>query len=257
MACITLENVAVDFPIYHGARSLKKTILQHTVGGIIGYDERQRTCIHALTDISFELVNGDRVGVIGSNGAGKTTLLRALAGIYEPARGRLRIDGKVTSLIDCNSGFDSESSGYENLFLRSSILGFPRSATEAKIADIVECSELGDFVHLPMRMYSSGMQSRLVFAAVTAMDTEVLLLDEWLSAGDANFVEKARRRAEEFVRRPSIMVIASHNNEIIRKICNKALWLEHGRLQAFGPIDEVLERYDSAAAAANAAAVAA
>jgi len=249
MVRIVSSDVSIDFPIYHGARSIKKAILHHTVGGLIGYNNRSQTCVHAIANLSFELKEGDRVGLIGPNGAGKTTLLRALAGIYEPARGQILVEGKITSLIDCFSGFDSESSGYDNLFLRTSILGYPRSAIEEKIDEIVEFSELGDFIHLPMRMYSSGMAARLVFAAVTALDAEILLLDEWLNVGDANFVEKAQRRAMDMVDRASIMVIATHTNDIIRRLCNKVLWLEHGLLKGFGETNEVLDKYLSAAPA--------
>ena len=245
MASILVDNVSIDFPVYYGARSLKKTLLHHAVGGIIGYDSRNRTCVHAISGLSFRLEKGDRVGVIGPNGAGKTSLLRALAGIYEPSQGRIRIEGKVTSLIDCTSGFDSESSGYDNLFLRSSILGYSKSYIQDKLDDIIKFSDLGDFLYLPMRMYSSGMTARLVFATVTAFDPEVLLLDEWLGVGDANFIEKAQRRAEEFVNRSSIMVIASHSNTIIQRLCNKVIWLENGTLRAMGTADDILPQYAS------------
>ena len=244
MASITVENVSVDFPIYGGgSRSLKKSVIRAGTGGRLARDAGDRLCVRALNDVSLEIENGDRLGIVGPNGAGKTTLLRVLAGVYEPAYGIVRRNGHVSTLFDATLGMDMEATGYENILLRGLFLGFrPREARE-KMDEIAEFTDLGDYLAMPVHTYSSGMKLRLGFAASTCFDPEILLMDEWIGMGDAHFLEKAQRRMERFVGRSSILVIASHSEALIERHCNKAVLLDHGEVMAIGPVDEALTAY--------------
>lgn len=244
MASIHLEGVSVDFVVYQGSsRSLKKTLLHSSTSGIIKHDAQHRVFVQALDDVTVQLEHGDRVGLIGGNGAGKTTLLRAMAGVYEPTHGRIRVDGRVTPLFDLSIGFDPDASGYDNIRMRAAYLGVSRAEIEARMDDIAAFTELGDHLDLPVRTYSAGMMLRLAFGSATAIDAEILLMDEWIAVSDAQFLEKAERRAEDFVRRASILVVASHVESVLRRLCNKLLWLDNGRVVMMGPVDEVLTLY--------------
>ena len=198
--CIQIEDVSVLFPLYHGnARSLKKTVMA-AASGRLGKDRQHRVVVQALRDISFSLAGGDRLGLIGSNGAGKTTLLRTLAGIYEPVIGRVRVQGSVSALLDASLGMNLELTGRENIMLRGLYNGLPRPALPRLEDDVAEFAGLGDFLDLPVRIYSAGMVVRLGFALATAIRPEILLMDEWILAGDAEFLERARHRLETMVR---------------------------------------------------------
>ena len=190
------------------------------------------------------LEDGDRIGLIGHNGSGKSTLLKVLAGIYEPIEGRLLVEGRVTPLFDMMPGLDLEDSGYENIITCGLLLGLSRDEIESKIPDVEEFSELGEYLALPVRTYSSGMTMRLGFALVTALDPGVLLMDEGIGAGDARFAERAEKRLNEFVGRSRIVVVASHAPGLIKSICNKAALLQAGRIVAMGAVDDVFEQYD-------------
>ena len=214
-AGIRAEGLCIDFPLYHGnSRSLKKTMLA-AASGRLGEDGQHRMVVQALRDISFTLRPGDRLALVGGNGAGKTTLLRALAGIYEPVAGRLRVDGAVGSLLDVNSGMNNDLSGRENIMLRGLYNGMNRAATARLVADVCDFAELGEFMELPVRFYSSGMAVRLAFAMATAIQPQVLLMDEWFLAGDANFLDKARARMESLVKTAEILVLSSHLENIV------------------------------------------
>lgn len=244
MAQIHLDQVSVEFVIYQGSgRSLKKTLLHSSTSGIIRHDAQHRIQVNALNKVSFQLDHGDRLGLIGGNGAGKTTLLRTLAGVYEPTAGRIRVEGQVTPLFDLSIGFDGDASGYDNIRMRAAYLGVSNEEIESKMDDIAAFTELGDHLDLPVRTYSAGMMLRLAFGAATAIDAEILLMDEWIAVSDAQFLEKAERRAEEFVSRASILVVASHVESVLRRLCNKLLWLENGRVVMIGPVEEVLSLY--------------
>ena len=244
MASIMLENVHVNFPIYNNAsRSLRHRMVSASTGGRIGADGQDRVVVEALTDVSFVLSHGDRVALIGHNGAGKTTLLRVLAGIYAPWRGRVHVQGRVAPIFDVGLGIDLESTGYENIRLRGLYLGFTRAEIDAKMAEIADFTELGSFLHMPVRTYSAGMLTRLAFAVSTSIEPEILLLDEGIAAGDAAFMEKANLRLHAFIESSGIMVLASHAEPLVRMFCNKALLLEHGRVLRFGSVDEVLDAY--------------
>jgi ABC-type polysaccharide/polyol phosphate transport system ATPase subunit len=241
---VRLKHVSVEFPIYQGSsRSLKKVLLAHSSRGNLARDAHDRINVRALNDVSFELHSGDRFALVGPNGAGKTTLLKVLAGVFEPTHGRILSSGPVTSLLDTGVGLNPEATGYENITLRGMYMGIrPREmATHADA--IAEFTELGDYLDMPVRTYSSGMMIRLAFAISTCIPPDILIMDEWLTAGDARFLAKAQRRIEEFVRHSSILVLASHSMHLCEEWCSRGLLLHHGRVLSIGPIAEVLAAY--------------
>jgi ABC-type polysaccharide/polyol phosphate transport system ATPase subunit len=241
---LTLENVSVSFPIYHGgSRSLKKNLLFRSSGGHLANDANHRIIVEALRNISARFQPGDRVALIGANGAGKTTLLRVMAGIYEPVTGTVTSRGRISPMFDIGLGIDSEISGYENIRLRGLILGLSPLEMEERMQDIVEFTELGDYLDIPVRTYSTGMMTRLVFAVATCFAPEILLMDEWIVAGDASFISKAQHRIQTFVENASILILASHSLAICRQFCKKAIWMEAGQIKAFGPVEEVIDAY--------------
>jgi lipopolysaccharide transport system ATP-binding protein len=232
MAFLKLENCSLNLPVYGaGNRSLKQMMLSSVTGGRIAADSRRLTVVEALRDVSLEINAGDRVGLIGHNGAGKTTLLRLLAGIYEPTAGTFRSQGRVTSLLDLTLGLDYEATGYENIVLRGLILGSTKAQMASLTPQIAEFSELGEYLSMPVRTYSSGMVLRLAFSIVTAVHADVLLMDEWLSVGDADFVKKAELHMKEFVGKADILVLASHNKDIIDDLCNVIIEMEAGAIK--------------------------
>lgn len=241
---LALDNVSVSFPIYQGgSRSLKKSLLFKSSGGHIATDANHRIVVEALRDVSLHFTPGDRVALIGSNGAGKTTLLRVMAGIYEPAIGQVRISGRISPMFDIALGIDSELSGYDNIQLRGRILGLSSQEIAEKLPDIVAFTELGDYLDLPVRTYSSGMMTRLTFAVATCFSPEILLMDEWIMAGDSAFMTKAEERIGSFVSKASILVLASHSEEICRRWCNKGVWLEKGEVKCIGDVEDILQKY--------------
>ncbi|NTZ87463.1 ABC transporter ATP-binding protein [Burkholderia metallica] len=244
MAHIELKNVTLDLPIYDvQGRSLKKQVLRMGRRNRIAEGNDGVIVVRALDDLSFRFDRGDRVGLIGHNGAGKSTLLRAMAGIYPPTAGSLSRVGKAVPLLDISLGMDENSTGMQNIRLRGLLLGMTDAEIRRKQNDIAEFSELGDYLDLPIRTYSSGMKMRLAFAVSTAVDAEILLLDEVMGVGDASFMHKAEARLEELHDRAEIVVLAMHSNKEIRKVCNKALWMERGRVRAFGEVDDVVSQY--------------
>lgn len=246
MASITLEKVSVSFPIYSSAtRSLKNRLIQSATGGQIRSESGSNriAVVQALQDIDLALESGDRIGLIGHNGAGKTTLLRVLARIYEPNEGRVSIDGSTVPLFDISLGMDPESNGYENILLRGLYLGLNRRQILARMDEIAEFTELGDFLNLPIRTYSAGMRMRLAFAVSTSVAPDILLLDEGIGAGDAAFLEKANQRLARFTEQVSIIVVSSHSEELVSRMCSKALLMEHGRVLMSGTTAAVLAQY--------------
>jgi lipopolysaccharide transport system ATP-binding protein len=242
-AVIHVEDVSVLFPLYHGSsRSLKKMVVA-AASGRLAQDQQQRVVVRALSNINLHLESGDRLGLVGSNGAGKTTLLRVLAGIYEPVLGRLRVKGSLNALLDPNLGMNMELTGRENILLRGLYHGLARSALPRLEEDVADFAELSDFIDLPVRIYSAGMVVRLGFALATAIKPQILLMDEWFLAGDAVFLDKARHRLEEMVRGADILVLSSHQADIVRSWCTRVLWLDQGHVVADGPADEVLDQY--------------
>jgi lipopolysaccharide transport system ATP-binding protein len=241
MARIVAEDISVDFPLYHGsARSLKKTVFA-VAAGRLGEDGQRRTVVQALRNISFKLRSGDRLGLIGTNGAGKTTLLRTLAGIYEPVGGRVMVDGSLNALLDTQLGMNPDLTGRENILLRGLYSGLTAAQIRRLEEDVQDFAELGEFMELPVRLYSSGMVIRLGFALATAVNPQVLLMDEWFMAGDIRFLAKAMGRMENVVRGAEILVLSSHQNQAVRDWCTRVIWLDHGRVRADGPASEVLD----------------
>lgn len=239
MATIELNNVSLVYPLYGtNSRSLKVSVLQAATGGKF-LKEEATVKVQALDGISFTLENGDKLGLIGHNGAGKTTLLKVLAKIYEPTSGKLNISGKLNSLFNIMVGMDHGLTGYENILLRGLILGLSKKQISNVISEIEEFAELGEFIHLPLHSYSSGMLVRLGFAIITSISSEILLIDEVLSVGDARFIDKARKRISTLIDQSHIMVLSTHDHEVIRSFCNKVLWLEQGRIKLFGNTEEV------------------
>jgi ABC-type polysaccharide/polyol phosphate transport system ATPase subunit len=244
---LTLENVSVSFPIYSsGSRSLKKRLLFRGSGGQLARDASQRVKVEALRNVSLSFSAGDRVALVGSNGAGKTTLMRVMAGIYGPAEGVVRSKGLISPMFDLGLGIDPEISGYENIRLRGLILGLSAREVEERMEDIAGFTELGDYLDIPVRAYSSGMMTRLTFAVATCFAPKILLMDEWILAGDSAFLAKAQRRVETFIGKISIVVLASHNNDICRRWCNKAVWMERGEVRAQGEVGSILDAYAAA-----------
>src|SRR5207245_601381 len=214
------------------------------VGGLMRREGRHnRLTIHALEGISLEIRHGDRVGFLGPNGAGKSTLLRVLAGVYEPTAGRVTIEGRVSPLFNTSPGLDIEDTGYENIHTCGLFLGMTRQEILRKASEIGEATGLGDYLALPVRTYSTGMIMRLGFAIATAIDPEILLLDEGLGAGDARFAEGAKRRVDALISRSHILVLASHDQGLIRSMCNRALLLVSGKSVLQGGVEEVLDGY--------------
>lgn len=244
MAHIKFESVGIEFPIFNATgRSLTSKLLEVATGGRLDRDPSGRVLVRSLDNVNFEIQEGERVGLLGHNGAGKSTLLRALSRVYIPQHGKAHIDGRVTSLIDIALGLNPEATGRENIFLRGALLGIPKSQLVEMFDEIVDFSELGNFIEMPMRTYSAGMQLRLAFAVSTVVRPEILLMDEWLSVGDSGFVEKAEQRLSDLVSKSKILVIASHSRSLIEKTCNRAIWLEHGLVKLDGPVAEVTEAY--------------
>jgi ABC-type polysaccharide/polyol phosphate transport system ATPase subunit len=243
MSLVVVDSVYVDFPIYGNSRNLRRALFQRATGGFVQYKE-DRVIVKALSDISFTLDEGDRIGLIGHNGAGKSTLLKVLAGIYEPVAGQVLVDGKTTPLFDTMPGLDAEDTGYENIITAGLLLGLTRDEIENRIPDIEQFSELGEYLSLPVRTYSAGMQARLGFSLVTTVDPEILLMDEAIGAGDARFTDKVTERLKNFVDRSSILVLASHSTDLVKRTCNKAALMNGGRILAIGAVDDVLAEYD-------------
>jgi ABC-2 type transport system ATP-binding protein len=244
VTAIRLRDVSVDFPVYQGSsRSLKKTLMRAGAGGRILADASHRLVVHALDSITIDIEEGDRVALIGPNGAGKTTLLRVLAGTYEPSVGQILVDGHVAPLFDSALGLNPDATGYENIVLRGVYMGMSPKEMSGRMEEIATFTELGDYLRMPIRSYSSGMLMRLAFGVATCVHPEILLMDEWLLAGDAYFLDKARARLASFVTGSKILVLASHSDVIVREWCNKALFLERGQIRMFGPVDDVLAAY--------------
>jgi len=240
MAGIEAHALTIEFPLYHhNARSLKRRIFDGATRRVKQHAE-SRVVVAALADLNFLIGKGDRVALIGSNGAGKTTLLRTIAGIYEPVAGQLMVEGTIGSLIDPGAGMNPLLTGRENIVLRGLYRGLTEREGRSLADEVAEFSGLGEFIDLPIRGYSAGMNVRLSFAMATAMTPEILLMDEWFLAGDADFMAKAEARMTRLVTGADILVIATHDMAIVRKWCTRAIKLDAGRIIADGSVAEVL-----------------
>jgi ABC-2 type transport system ATP-binding protein len=246
---IETRDAWVEFPIFDAkTRSLKKTFLG-AAGGAIGRNTENVVVIEALRDITLSLKMGDRVGLVGHNGAGKSTLLRLLSGIYEPTRGSAAVRGRVAPVFDLGVGMDPEISGFENIIIRGLFLGQTRKQMMAKVDEIADFTELGEYLSMPLRTYSTGMRVRLAMGVVTSIDPEILLLDEGIGAVDADFLKKAQSRLQRLVERSGILVFASHSNEFLARLCKTAMWIDHGTIKMSGGIEDVVRAYEGEDAA--------
>jgi ABC-type polysaccharide/polyol phosphate transport system ATPase subunit len=243
MAHINLKNVTVDFPVVNASsRSLQLRVFQSLGGQLSSHNKT--VIVRALDGVNLSLRDGDRLGIIGHNGSGKTTLLRVLAGVYRPGEGSATIEGSVSSFTDLTLGMDPESTGWENIIFRCAFMGMSFREAKRRSAGIAEFSELGEYLNLPARTYSSGMFLRLAFAISTSVEPEILIMDEMISTFDAQFIEKAQRRLREVVDNANILALASHDMNVIQEICNKVVWLEHGTIKQFGPPERVVQAYE-------------
>lgn len=245
MTFINLNNVHIDFPIYNvQAFSLRHSLVKAATGGILKRKKDVIT-VSALKNITFSLQSGDRLGLIGHNGSGKTTLLKLLAGIYAPTTGEIQTKGKISTLFDVLLGAQDDMTGLENLYLSSITRGKSLVETKRSLKEMASFTELGDYLHVPMRTYSSGMKLRVGFAVATEGTPDILLIDEIFGAGDQSFVEKSSARLKGLIERSGILVFSSHSKELLRQLCNKIMVLEHGEIKAMGETEEVLSFYDA------------
>lgn len=233
---IILKNVSVQYPLNqpkHFSEYFKKRNLKTTQ-------------INALSNVNLTIKKGERVGLIGSNGAGKSTILKVMAQIYRPTQGQCQTIGNICPLFELATGFETELSGWNNIYIRAMLLGMPKSQIKQKVQEIADFTELGKYLDFPVRTYSSGMFIRLAFAVSTALDPEVLLLDEVIGAGDASFYLKAQKRLDEFIGSGQIIVLSTHAPDLLERFCDRTIWLAKGSVVMDGPTEEVWRAYEKA-----------
>lgn len=241
MARIELHNVDLTFKVRASGRITLKEFLTR---GLFRRSVNPVIEVNALQDVSLHFEEGQRIGILGHNGAGKSTLLKVLAGIYPPTRGRRDVQGRISSLFDITLGFELDSNGWENIGYRGYLQGETPATLRAKIKAIGEFSELGQFLEMPVRYYSAGMLVRLAFSIATAINPEILLVDEVLSVGDLSFQQKARQRMCEMMAKAQLIVLVSHDLDSLKKMCDQAVWMDHGRVRQVGPVTEVVAAYN-------------
>jgi ABC-type polysaccharide/polyol phosphate transport system ATPase subunit len=236
---LELVNVSLTYPVLSvNARSIRHVLLNTMTGGKMLRDARDVVHVQALDGVSLRLHEGDRLGIVGHNGSGKTTLLKVIAGIYEPSAGLVLASGTISSMIDLGTGIDTDATGVENIKLVGRLRGFSEKVIKSQIEEIATFADLGSFIDLPVRTYSAGMMMRLLFSISTCFSPEILVLDEWLGAGDAGFIKKAEARMDQFVSSSKLLVIATHNHHLLRRVCNKILHLEGGKVVFFGDVND-------------------
>lgn len=237
---IVLNGMSLRFRLYQDKNVSMKERFADLLRGKRGEPARE---FWALKDINLRIEHGERVGIVGHNGAGKSTLLKTICRIYEPTKGSLQVQGKIAPLLEIGAGFNPELSGRENIYLNGAILGFHKAELRAIEDEVVEFTQLQDFIDVPVKYYSTGMYMKLAFAIATSVHPEILILDELFAGGDAEFIDRAQARMAKFVDSSSILVFVSHQESLVRQLCNRVIWLDHGGLVADGPTDEVLDRY--------------
>ena len=241
MPIVSVKNISLKFKMEQNrANSLKEFCVRWLKRDLKSED------FWALTDVSFDVEKGDVIGIIGHNGAGKSTLLKVISGIMKPTKGMIEAHGNIVPMLELGSGFDMELSGRENIYLNSAILGYSEEFLNEKYDEIVAFSELGNFIEAPLRTYSSGMLARLAFSVACIVEPEILIVDEILSVGDADFQEKSRARMMELMTGGTTVFFVSHSLKQIREMCNKVVWLEHGKIQAVGKTGEICDKYEGA-----------
>jgi len=242
---VSVKSVELDYPLYSvNARSLRSVAALAIGGTLMRSRSDSDLYVRALHGITFDLVSGDRLAVMGANGSGKSTLLRVLAGIYEPTRGQVRVNGKISSLLEIGAGLDPEATGARNIRLLASLRGYSPWRMAAKVDEIIDFSGLGHFANMPVKSYSSGMAARLLFAVATSFEHDVLLLEEWLSAGDEGFVKQATERMLSVAEQSRVIVTATHSLALAESLCNKVLYLDHGQPVYFGSMTDYRQWYD-------------
>jgi len=240
---IELNNVTVDFPVFNAVNmSLKNRVISAATGGVLGVHDGL-VVVRSLQNITLRIESGEKVGLVGPNGSGKTTLLRVISSIYHPTGGNVVVEGECISLINIGLGIDPEATGRENIRLRSAMMGLTPAQTRARIDEIISFSGLGDFINMPVRTYSSGMQLRLAFAVSTCICPQILVMDEWLSTGDIDFKERAEKRMNDIVTSTKILILASHSRELLVRNCTRLIWLDHGEVVMDGSVLEVAKQY--------------
>ncbi len=236
---IEANGLGLDYPLYSvRAQSLKSAVLNATVGGLLMKTQQDITVIRALSNVSFGLKEGDRLALVGHNGSGKTSLLKVLAGVYSPTIGNLQVSGRITSMISMSIGLDPEASGLRNINTLLLMQSLSKKEIAQRVPRIVEFSELGPYIHMPFKTYSAGMMARLTFAIGTEIEADVLLMDEWLSAGDANFRDKASARIKAFVGSAKMLVLGTHDFDLVETVCNKVMVLDSGRPVFYGSTED-------------------
>ncbi|OXC77913.1 ABC transporter ATP-binding protein [Caballeronia sordidicola] len=236
---IELSNLGVKFRLYHDhSPSLKQMI-----ASIGRRKPRTFNDFWALNDVSFSIEHGERIGIVGHNGAGKSTLLKTICGIYPPMRGSLNVKGRIAPLLEIGAGFQPELSGRDNIYLNGAILGFSRKLLENVERDVIAFTELEEFIDTPVKYYSTGMYMKLGFAIATAVPPEILILDEMFAGGDASFVEKATARMNRFIDQASIMILVSHSMSLLKEMCDRVIWMEHGQVRGDGPVESIIDQY--------------
>lgn len=240
-ATLQFDNVTVQYPIYNSrSMSLRNHLVRISTGGKIESETGHIQIVTALRNISFDIKEGDSVALIGHNGAGKSTMLRTMAGVYTPVKGTVTRTGRVATVLDIGMGMDPELSGYENITRMSMLLGLTKNEIKSRIDEIESFTQLGDFLQLPVRTYSSGMSTRLMFAVATSTKPDILLVDEIFGTGDAEFQAKAKQRMESLIRSVGIFVFSSHSSDLVKLYCNRFFFLEHGTIREITK-DEVPE----------------
>ncbi len=249
MSChVRLTGVTLDYTIYSvRAQSLRNLAMNMAVGGKLYRNQGDVTVMRAVSNVHLQAEEGDRIALIGHNGSGKTTLLRLIAGIYAPSQGVVDVQGDLASMLALGAGMDIDATGLQNIRKMGAMRMIPKRRIEERIDAIAEFSELGHFLQLPVKTYSAGMTARLMFSVATEFDADILVMDEWLSAGDASFVAKATARMETFVDRAKILVIGTHSVDLVNRVCNKVCVLENGASIFFGPVQEWAEQAGMAA----------
>ena len=240
MATIDLSDINVTFRV---RQSSKVSLKEYLVQRLFSRMRNPFVEVHALRDLNLQLRDGDRLGIIGHNGAGKSTLLKLIAGVYPPTSGTRNVVGKISSLFDISLGFDQEDNGWDNIRYRAYLQGETSRSIEKKIDRVAEFSELGHFLDVPVRFYSSGMLIRLAFSIASMIEPEILLVDEVLSAGDLSFQVKVQQRMEELMSHARLMVVVSHGLDALPMMCSTIAWMEQGRIRCIGPTEEVIEAY--------------
>lgn len=241
MSSIEVNELSIKFRIYHDSSpSLKESFASffRRKNKSSGYAD-----FLAVNNVSLNINAGDRVGIIGHNGAGKSTLLKALCRVYEPSEGKITVDGRIAPLLEIGAGFHPEFTGRENIYLNGAILGYPKSELASIEQEVVQFAELEEFIDTPVKYYSTGMYMRLAFSLATAVHADILILDEIFAGGDAGFVDKARKRMHEMIDRANIMIMVSHDHELVKSLCNRIIWMDHGKVIGDGEPEVIIAEY--------------